>query len=174
MKKLKLYTITNDYIEFLRIFDSKVMLNKNAQRKYLGTVLSINNFNYFVPLSSPKDSDYMIENGIKKIRKDTITITRMVLENEQHEPELKGTLKFSNMIPAPDEVLTYYDINNERNKNYKILVIKELLFIHKNTEKIIKNAKILYTQKIKNYSFNHLKFTIDFRLLEEKSLLYKP
>lgn len=172
MSKLKLYIVSDDYIEFLRKFDSKVMLNKEAERKYLGTVLSINEFNYFVPLSSPKDKDYIINNGIKEIRKDTITILRIILENANNKPELKGTLRFSNMIPVPDKELTYYDVNNESNVNYKILVIKELLFINQNTEKIIKNAKVLYNQKVKNYSFRHLQFTLDFKLLEEKSLEY--
>jgi protein AbiQ len=172
MSELKLYTINDEYIKFLSKYDNKIMFNKSSKRKYLGIVLSINNFNYFVPLSSPKTKDYIIENGIKKIRKDTITIIRIIVENKNKELELKGTLKFNNMIPVPDKVLTYYDINNETDNNYKILVIKELLFIRKNTNKIMKNAKVLYNQKIKNYSFPHLKFTLNFRLLEKKSLKF--
>jgi protein AbiQ len=77
LKRLKLYTIKDAYIEYLRTFDNKVMLNKDAKRKYIGVVLSIDNFNYFVPLSSPKDEDYIIKDGIKKIKSNTNSQKRM-------------------------------------------------------------------------------------------------
>jgi len=169
MSKLKLYTITDEYIDYLRTFDSKILFNKNSKRKYLGTVLTISNYNYVVPLSSPKEKDYFYVDGVKTIKKDSMPIIRIIVENN----ELKGTLRFSNMFPAPDKVLTYYNINNENDINYKILIIKELVFINSIAEKIRKHAKVIYTQKINNYEhFHYIKNTVDFKLLEKESTKY--
>ena len=59
---MKLYSVTDAYINYLRQFENKVYDNKEnnrkVSRKYLGIVLSINSFNYYIPMSSPKKSDY--------------------------------------------------------------------------------------------------------------------
>jgi len=52
---MKLYYVDEDYINELRNVDERVLLNKST-RPYLGVVLSINDLNYFVPLSSPKEN----------------------------------------------------------------------------------------------------------------------
>ena len=166
---MKLYTITDDYINFLYDIDNMVLFNKDGNRKYLGVVLCVDGFDYFVPLSSPKDGDY----EDKVIKKDSVTTMRIVYPDVNNVPELKGTLKFNNMIPVPKEVLTYYDINKESDLNYKTLVIKELMFIKDNVDKIKKKADVLYKQKTKNYSFKHLKYTLDFKKLEIAMLDYK-
>ena len=61
----------------------------------------------------------------------------------------------------------------ETNKDYKILVEKELVFIEKNEEMIKKYAKIIYNQKINNYDVSYIKNVVDFKLLEEKCKEYK-
>lgn len=99
---MKLYAVTDEYINYLRRFDSKVYDNKEDERKvmrkYLGIVLTINQFNYYIPMSSPKKSDY--KNN--EIRKSIIPIIRIVSNEESRKiPALKGTLRLSNMIPVP-------------------------------------------------------------------------
>ena len=58
---MKLYAITDEYIDYLRQFDSRVYDNKEdkrkVMRKYLGIVLTINEINYYIPMSSPKISN---------------------------------------------------------------------------------------------------------------------
>ena len=65
---LDLYTVTDKYIDYLSNFASKnvfsnIGTNYRTSRKYLGIVLSIENYKYYVPLSSPKNSDYFINNS---------------------------------------------------------------------------------------------------------------
>ncbi len=59
--KLNLYSVNDKYIKYLRQFDDKIYDNKegnrNHERKYVGIVLTINDFNYYIPMSSPKKSD---------------------------------------------------------------------------------------------------------------------
>ena len=151
---MKLYAITDEYINYLRKFDNRVYDNKEdkrkVMRKYLGIVLKINQLNYYIP------------------------IIRIVSYKEiDNSPVLKGTLRISNMIPVPDSELILYEPKKEKNRNYRILVEKELEFIGKNEDKIKRYANILYKQKINNYDVSYIKSVVDFKLLEDKCLKYK-
>jgi len=44
--------------------------HRNFERKYLGTVLNVDGIDYFVPLASPKDSDYYLDNNGNKVVRD--------------------------------------------------------------------------------------------------------
>jgi len=184
---LKLYTIKTEYVDYLRA-DTKlknVFDNKDEKghflRKYLGVILVIEGYNYYVPLSSPKDSDYLIVEGIKTIRPNVIPIIRIISTDVNGEQELKGTLKFSNMIPVPGDVITYYDISQEADGDYRILVEKEYEFIKKNRHQIVKNASILYNQKTKETLLytggkkkpGYLKNVVNFKYAEQKHDQYK-
>lgn len=100
MDNLKLYEISEEYISYLRSFDSFVFSAKeddrNHTRKYLGVVYTINNYNYYIPLSSPKNTDYQMINGKRQIRKSIVPIIRITATSDCGELELKGTLKLSN------------------------------------------------------------------------------
>lgn len=178
---IKLYTIDTSYIDFLRrdpklqnVFDNKDD-SGTFVRKYLGIVLHIGRYQYYVPLSSPKNSDYFFSGRVKTIRNSIIPIVRIVSENKNGLPELKGTLKFSNMIPVPNSALTYYDISKESDKDYKILVEKEYEFIKKNRGLILRNASVLYNQKTKEAELfpegtkkpGYLGSVIDFKYAEQ-------
>ena len=164
--KLNLYSVSDKYIKYLRQFDERIYDNKEdirtQTRKYLGIVLTVNDFNYYIPMSSPKKSDY-IDYEKKIIRKDTKTIIRIY-----NSDRLYGTLRISNMIPGPITELEPYVISNERNKKYKEVILGELRYINNNSEKIMKNAEIVYKQKLKNEEIGYIKNTVNFKLLEEK------
>lgn len=164
--KLNLYSISDKYINYLRQFDDKIYDNKEEirthERKYLGVVLTVNEFNYYIPMSSPKNSDY-IDIDKKIIRKDTKTIIRIYEGNR-----LYGTLRISNMIPVPITELEPYMVSNETDSKYKELILGELRYINNNSNKIIKYAKTVYNQRIKNIDIGYIKNTVDFKLLEEK------
>ena len=51
---LNIYNVRDDYIEFLKQYDFRVLDNKNGKRPYVGIVLKIRDVSYFAPLSSPK------------------------------------------------------------------------------------------------------------------------
>lgn len=164
--KLNLYSINDKYIKYLRQYDVKVYDNKEEYRthfrKYLGVVLSINEFNYYIPMSSPKKSDY-IDFDKKTVRKDAKTIIRIHNNNR-----LYGTLRISNMIPVPISELEPYILADEKDLKYKELILAELRFINNNTKKITEYAKIVYNQRDRNENIGYIKNTINFKLLEEK------
>ena len=173
--QLNLYSVSDQYIEYLRKFDKRVYDNKEEirihTRKYLGVVLNINSFNYYIPFSSPKDTDYY-DKDKTEIRKSIIPIIRIYNKDKNNNYKLYGTLRISNMIPVPITEITPYFVKDEKDINYKNLVLAELRFIRKNTNMIIKNANILYKQKEKNENINYIKNSLEFKLLEEKCLDY--
>lgn len=172
MNNYKIYSVSDRYIDYLRKYVPGVYSNKEETRthtrKYIGVVYSINGYNYYIPLSSPKDTDYKLVKGKKVIRKSVVPIMRITDKNSAEEPELKATLRISHMIPVPLSELTLYDLDNEPDLEYKDLVQKEIIFIRKNKEKIKGNAKLIYKQKaINDQTANYVKMALDYKLLEE-------
>lgn len=107
------------------------------------------------------------------IKKSIVPIIRIVVKNANGEKELKGTLRISHMIPVPESELQLYDMDNEADSTYKDLVQNEMIFIRKNREKIINNAKLLYKQKKSNdTTAGYVKSALDYQALERLCDLY--
>lgn len=77
------------------------------------------------------------------------------MDTTSNNVELMGTLKLSNMIPVPDSELTPYNIKNENDNKYRQLLEKEYAFIYSNSKMILKNAKIIYQQKLSQHSLTN-------------------
>ena len=151
---MKLFEVSDRYINYMKQFFYSSMLDNKEERrkhrrKYLGIIISINNINYFAPLSSPKLSDY---DNYGKIRKSSAIVLRMI-KNHSKNPQLLATIILNNMIPVPDSEIILYNLNDEKDIKYKNFVIDELDWIQQNTTKIIKTAKALYYFK-KNEELN--------------------
>ena len=135
--RFKLYTIDEDYIKYLKMYDSKVSNNydNNVNNKpYVGIVYKdADNHQFFAPLSSPKEkhkrmSDFMI---------DCIKLDGGEL----------GVINLNNMIPVEDKFLTEIIIPSrlerqvliEQERLYLTLLDKQLQEI--NTPKITSKVK---------------------------------
>lgn len=169
---MQLYSISDEYIQYLRQFFPRVYSNKEDNRihtrKYLGTVIEIGEIKYYIPLSSPKDlHDYVVINGMKTIRKDSLIVIRVVSDSVT-DPQLKATLQIGTMIPVPDDALELYDINAETDQNYKDLVLEEMIYIRKNENKILRAAKKLYKMRYAKNAIPIVTKCLDFLSLEEK------
>ena len=173
MEELKIYSVSDRYIEYLRKDFPNVYQNKEEQRKhtrkYTGILLKIGGFHYYVPMSSPKKTDYQVAGDKIIIKKSIVPIVRIVVKNSKGEKELKGTLRISHMIPVPATELELYDVEREQDETYKDLVQDEIIFIRKNREKIRKNAELLYRQKVESdTTAEYVKHALDFKKLEQK------
>lgn len=90
--RLKLYYISDEYINFLRKYDQKVPYNKSQTRPFIGVVYTFNNINYFAPLASPK---------IKHLK-----MSNRVIDIWKIDGGKLGIINFNNMLPSPIEVLS--------------------------------------------------------------------
>lgn len=175
---LKIVEISDEYINYMKQFFMATMMDNKVEsrkysRKYVGVVLEVNDLKYFVPMSSPKVSDYNLDGTI---RASSTIILRMVKKSKH--PLLLGTLKLNNMIPVPESEIIEYDLNNEPDAIYKNLVADELIWIQRNTMRIINAANLIYQIKLhesNNINERNKKFyksIMPFKDAEEKSLKY--
>lgn len=83
MEEFKLYSVSDEYIEYLRKVFLNVYSNKETTRihtrKYVGIVLCLENYHYYIPMSSPKETDYQIAGENEVIKKSIVPIIRIVV-----------------------------------------------------------------------------------------------
>lgn len=171
-EKLKWYVVDKNYVNYLREYDNRVEnIEYNTKLKpYIGILVTINEFNYYVPISSAKEKHYKIREGMDFIK---------IMQDDR----IIGVLNINNMIPILDDnvtILKYKDIENYRDfesdrerKLYISFLSFELDLINEKMDKIKKSALKIYNEKINNPTSNISKRCCDFKLLEEKSKLYK-
>lgn len=154
--ELNLYEINTKYIYELRKIDPKVLIyHGQHNRPYLGIVLSIDIFHYFVPLSSYKYKHDRIAESI-----DLVKLQRYAV------------LNLNNMVPVPDEFVKKIDFNQIDDKKYVSLLKKEYGLCKKKIALIKKNAKILHSieknrNKVNQKNTKKLKHCCSFSKLED-------
>ena len=136
-------------------------------RKYIGVVMEIEDVFYYIPMSSPKKSDYQIAGETKVPKKSIVPIIRIVVKNSAGTKELKGTLRISHMIPVPASELIAYDVDAEEDMDYKELIKDAIIFIRRNKEKIANYVKVMYKQKLENFPAGYVKSALDYKELEK-------
>lgn len=82
------------------------------------------------------------------------------------------------MIPVPDSEVIAYDLNDEGDLKYKMIVLNELYFVRSNQDKIEKKALQLYKDKTEGLDKSNgkqklLDITLDFNKLENYCDEYK-
>ena len=165
MEELLFYTVDRDYIKYLSEFEKHVSYNKEEKghsRPYLGIVLKIENFEYFVPLYSYKDHYVKYKNNP----------SFFFVYDKKNKPI--SIIKFSAMIPVPkySNVINLLEYS-ELEKKYKNLISAEYRYINANKKEIYKRADKMYIAVTKHKN-NFLKtIACDFKKLEEKSLKYQ-
>lgn len=175
---MQLYSVSDEYINYLKSKFPRVYSNKEDTRvhtrKYLGVVIEIGVHKYYIPLSSPKEKhDYIIVDGKKTIRKDSLIVMRIVSGTGENK-ELKGTLQIGTMIPVPDAAIELYDVDNEPDRAYKDLVNEEIIYIRKHEKTIIKCAKVLYSKRKSGEENRVVQNCLDFMSIEAECDKYIP
>ena len=161
---MKLYNVTDAYVDYLKQFDLKVPENKAEKRPFVGIVFSINGYNFFAPLSSPKPKYRRMKN---------------MPDFHKINSGLQGVINFNNMIHIPDSELISIDIDNLTDVNYKNLLNAQIQFINGIHVSLEAKARSLYQLVGSDDEIltpNQLKVKqrcCNFGLLQNKSKLYK-
>lgn len=158
MENLRLYRIDEKYIRYLKSRDNKVQDNKNRKRPYVGVVLYVGTFRYFVPLESPKANHAKIKSGRHLMRIDGGKL---------------GLLGFNNMIPVHSSALISFDIDLESDKKYAELLKHQIRWINRNKADVLSHAAKTYFAASKENAFLS-KICCDFKKLERACTKYDP
>lgn len=134
---IKIYGVKDAYIKYLSQYQEHLFLHEGGSfgRKYIGTVLEINGFYYFAPLSSFKTKHKKMKESV-----DFIKIKDYAVIN------------INNMIPVPKEQLIELDINAEKDSHYKFLLQAESREINRQKEQITFSVSFLKSQ-LRNIAF---------------------
>lgn len=159
MERLRLYKIEDKYIRFLHGADFRVQYNKQERRPYIGVVLTIGEYNYFVPMESPKPNHDKVKSGIHIMR----------LAGGHY-----GLLGFNNMIPVQEENLIAVDIAQEPDAKYRELLINQLVFCNKHRNTIREHALKTYEAVTEKKTEFYTRICCDFKKLEKASSHYDP
>ena len=161
---MRIYNVKEDYIDYLRNFEPKVMFNKQEKRPYIGVVHVINSTKYYVPLASPKPKFASMKNT-----KDFHKIAGGKY----------GAINFNKMIPIVNGVLIDLDINNEPNTAYRTLLQNQFRELTDMKELIRRKSQEIYklfvtSDKLSPNDSRVKDRCCDFLLLEQEMYGYNP
>ena len=167
--RLNIYTISNEYINFLQEYEkqyrgyTKVSNYQGAtyshSKPYIGIILQLNGILYFAPLTHPKEH---YENKKHFFNKLSVPI----YDNEL----ILGRIMLCYMIPLPT-LPTPIKINSIKDKAYRNLLQKQYFFLQTHEKEIIKRANSLYKKALNREHYLH-KFCCDFKILENACKLW--
>lgn len=160
METLRLYHVTEKYINYLQIRDSRVPHNKGQRRPYVGVVLYVGSYKYFVPMESPKPNHKNIKSGVHIMRIDGGTL---------------GLLGFNNMIPVPDVALIEFDVDSDTNDvNYAELLKRQVSFINRTKSDVLDHASKTYYRAVSGRNAFLSSICCNFKKLERACDRFDP
>lgn len=159
MESLKLYRVSDKYVRFLKSRDSRVQDNKNRRRPYVGIVLFVGDFRYFVPMESPKPNHENIKPGRHIMKLDSGKL---------------GLLGFNNMIPVPEAAIIPFDIDVESDSKYAELLRRQASYINRHKADVLNHASQTYYSAVNTRNKFLLKICCDFKKLESACKQYRP
>lgn len=159
METLRLYHISDKYIRFLKSRDSRVQDNKNRHRPYVGIVLHVGTYRYFVPMESPKPNHAKIKSGPHIMRLDGGAL---------------GLLGFNNMIPVHDSALIDFNVNDVADVKYADMLRHQISYINRKKADVLDHASKTYYRATTGKSKFLVDICCDFKKLERACKQYDP
>ncbi len=163
MDKIRFFRIKLNYLKYLWNYDNKVQYNineidfYNEKRPYIGIVLIVDEFQYFVPLEHPRESHKTLKNNPHILK----------INNGRH-----GLIAFNNMIPVKDSELISFNFKDE-DHDYQKLLISQFIFCDNNKKSIVQHAQDTYNKVVIQEEPFFVKVSCNFKLLEAKCLEYQ-
>ena len=155
---LRIYRISDQYIRFLSSRDKKVQYNKGNRRPYVGVVLLVGRYKYFVPMESPKPNHAKIKPGKHILKLDGGRL---------------GLLGFNNMVPVHKDALIEFDIAAEPDEKYRELLRNQAVMCNKQKADIYSRASKTYYDVVNGKNDFLARISCDFKALERACRTYK-
>ncbi len=142
---IEIYNIDEKYTQFLYMHDKHIILEHLSEgkraRPFVGAVVDIDGFSYYVPMTSPKKRfEKMSGNEL-----DTYMI---------HEGTL-GALNLNNMIPLPKKIakhllkkvdITIQEDDSVTDKKYKVMMNRQIYYLLRDEADITRKCHALHKQ----------------------------
>ena len=142
------YTVDTAYCDYLRKADPCVpyTMDRKSIRPFVGIVFSVNNFQYYAPLTSPKPKHLHMKNQIDFLK---------INDGKW------GAISLNNMIPVQAELLKKVEIkilesDSKADIDYKNLLSNQLSWCNSHREAILRQASKLYHMIINGRAWGNL------------------
>jgi len=160
---LKFFTVDENYIQYLKKFDSKVPDNYSSTKPFVGVLFNINGLDYIAPLTSAKPKHASIKNS---------SPTSFKVFDGTTEGELLALVQLNNMIPVKKSHVRKLEVKSQDLK-YKFLLFKEINYIRTHRDKLLKKASKLYGLVTNKKIPNFVNVSCNFKVLEVASSKHK-
>lgn len=131
---------------------------KNERKMVCGIVLEINNYKYYVPISS-----------YKKKQNNNLLIK---LEDDAYN-QVKGSLRFKYMFPIDNKFVTKRDFSKSNSAGRKEFLRRQWVYCNSIADDIRKMAIDTYNTVLEGKDKRLLSASCDFKLLEEAAEQYQ-
>ena len=167
------YVVNKEYIKYLIQFDTRVGYVEYGEKLklHVGILLTVNNYHYYVPISSAKSKHQHMSNSLDFHKLQ-----------DANTGYLYAVLNLNNMIPVPDSCITQLKYNqielfrsfsSEKEKNdYIYLLQKEKAIIDSIQSILQRKAEKLYAKCLNIPNSSIASRCCNLKLLEEKSNIY--
>ena len=151
-------------------------------RMFIQVPYTFNGHNYCIPLSSPKLSDYYVEESGRRVPKPNSTHIMRVVFRRRYTGglEVKFTLRFCRMIPVPVSEIIPYDHENETRQKYKDLIDMQKTHVAGQYSEILTGAVELYNMRVRAIprtntyvNMENCLFSIDFKAAEHYCKMFE-
>lgn len=152
------YIVDADYLQFLNGKDSEVYYNASygdAIKPFIGVIINIAEFKYFIPLTSAKEKHKKWKNVcdghliIYEVIDKKINITGDIYKDYSKEEKIHilSVLDIKKMIPVPSDSYSKIIFSELEDERYKDLFEKEYAFCLKVKGKILSKAEKIHKQQ---------------------------
>jgi len=151
-----LYNIDTDYLSYLSRIDPEVQFaaeKRYDQKPYLGIIVIIDTYSYFIPLTSAKPKHtkwrnvgpvhYLIYEQVKKAELRKRDIFKSISDTDALK--LFAALDLKKMIPVPSGLYAKINFSSLNDKKYADLLEKEYRFCQKIQSGILSKVLQIYT-----------------------------
>lgn len=169
-----LYYVEVGYQEYLHSVDSEVRYSRQvdySNKPYLGVLVNLSTYKYFVPLTSPKARHSSWENVgqahyliYEPVTQEELRPNDIVKNDGNRLLKVLSALEINKMIPVPEGAFNRINFD-EQDPNYRALLRKEYLFLQNVQDNIKRKAKQIYNVQ-KQLSKVYPKYC-NFTLLEQ-------
>ena len=181
-ENLGFFNVDEDYLCYLNQIDSEVQDSKDkdyGKKPFLGIIVMIDTYLYFVPLTSGKpkhakwknvgSAHFLIYEQVSKTELRKADIFKSLSATEALK--IFAALEIKKMIPVRADLYTRIDFAALSDKQYADLLEKEYRFCKKNQDRILKKIEQVYAEQKETGKVHPMH--CDFAKLEAACSTYK-
>lgn len=153
-----LYNVDIEYLRYLNKIEPEVQFSEDKdyeQKPFLGIVVLIDQYTYFIPLTSGKrkhskwknvgTAHYLIYEQVRKSELRPNDITKSISETDALK--IFAALDIKKMIPVKDGLYSRIDFSTLNDRKYADLLEKEYRFCQKIQNGILLKAQQIYEEQ---------------------------